>query len=287
LRRLILVVVATAALAACSAPVVALPTPNASAATVDGHDISIGSYRARLKVSQARDPYLGLPGAVPSPVATDRLEDFTIEQLIEEAIVAEEAASHGIKVNDKQVATRVKQLQDSAGATTFAAALERNGFTALSFREYERALLTEVELLKEMAKQRIDAAASDLKSGQTFSSVVSKWNDDTGTAARDGEVGWIRLADLPEPPLRDAVDTVAPGSTTGIVQTDRGYVIAKVLDKRDDRLRLAVVLVLAPTVDLFSPQGTPAWFTKFIADREARLRNEGKITIRVGSYARS
>jgi hypothetical protein len=138
-----------------------------------------------------------------------------------------------------------------------------------------------------MAKQRIDAAASDLKSGQTFSSVVSKWNDDTGTAARDGEVGWIRLADLPEPPLRDAVDTVAPGSTTGIVQTDRGYVIAKVLDKRDDRLRLAVVLVLAPTVDLFSPQGTPAWFTKFIADREARLRNEGKITIRVGSYARS
>jgi hypothetical protein len=80
---------------------------------------------------------------------------------------------------------------------------------------------------------------------------------------------------------------VAPGSTTGIVQTDRGYVIAKVLDKRDDRLRLAVVLVLAPTVDLFSPQGTPAWFTKFIADREARLRNEGKITIRVGSYARS
>jgi parvulin-like peptidyl-prolyl isomerase len=285
LRRLIVGVLASCALAACSTPPVALPTPNANAATVDGQDITMASYQARLKVSQARDPFLGLPGAIPSPVPSDRLQDFTIEQLIQETIVSQEAASHGIKVSDKEAATRVAQLQDSAGAATFKAALGRNGFTAVSFRDYERALLTEVALLKQMARERIAQAATDLKSGQSFASVVSTWNDDTGTAARQGEVGWIRAADLPEPALRDAVAALATGSTSGIVQTDRGYVIAKVLDKRNDQLRLAVVLVLAPTIDVFSPQGTPAWFTKFIEDREAALRNQGKITIRVGSHA--
>ena len=75
------------------------------------------------------------------------------------------------------------------------------------------------------------------------------------------------------------------GGVTGVIQTSRGDVIATVLERRTGQVHLAVILVLAPTVDLFSPLGTPSWFTKFIDDREAALRRTGRITLKVGSHA--
>jgi hypothetical protein len=50
-------------------------------------------------------------------------------------------------------------------------------------------------------------------------------------------------------------------------------------------VHLAVILVLAPAVDLFSPQGTPSWFTKFVDDREAALQRAGRIDLKVGKHA--
>ena len=247
----------------------------------------MAAYQARLKVTSARDPFAGMPEALPSPAVSQRLEDFTIEQLIREAIIGQQAAQRGIKISDQAVSTRITQLQQSAGATSFSQVLRRNGFSEQSFRDYERALLTEVALLHAMARQRADHAASDLKAGQSFDAVVAKWNDDEGTAARHGEVGWLRPADLPEPALANAVDTLQPGAVSRVIETNRGFVIARVLERRADQVHLAVVLILAPTVDMISPQGTPAWFTNFVSDQESALRRDGKISINVGSHAGS
>jgi hypothetical protein len=81
------------------------------------------------------------------------------------------------------------------------------------------------------------------------------------------------------------VQSLDAGSVTGIVPTNRGYAIATVLERRNDQMHLAIILVLAPAVDLYSPQGTPSWFTKFIDDREAALRRAGRIELKVGNRA--
>jgi len=261
--RLLLIVMLAGAMTACS-PTVAIPlAAPPAAATVDGQAISMAAYHERLNVSQARDPFAGMPEAIPSPVPRQRLEDFTI--------------------SDQAVTTRVAMLEN--GSASFSAAIARNGFTRQSFQDYERALLTEVGLLHAMAKQRAGSAMSDLHAGQSFDSVVAKWNDDSGTAARHGEVGWVRPGDLPEPELANAVQGLATGATSGVIATGRGFAIVKALERRDDQVRLALILVLAPTVDMLSPQGTPAWFTKFIDDQESALRRDGKITVSVGSRA--
>jgi hypothetical protein len=83
--------------------------------------------------------------------------------------------------------------------------------------------------------------------------------------------------------LASAVATLEPGGVSGVIETNRGFVIAHVIERRADQVHLAVVLILAPTVDMISPQGTPAWFTSFLGDRESGLRRDGKITINVGS----
>jgi parvulin-like peptidyl-prolyl isomerase len=222
---------------------------------------------------------------MPSPAPAQRLQTFTIEQLVHEEIVRQEADNRGIRVDDPAVGSRVNTLKTQAGTTSFDAALKRNGFTSDSFRAYQRALLTEVALLHAMAKDRADTAARELTAGQGFAAVAARWSDDSGTYTRGGDAGWLRPSDIPEAPLAAAVQSLATGGVTGIIATNRGYVIATVLERRSDQVHLAVILVLAPTVDLYSPQGTPAWFTKFIDDREAALRRAGKIELKVGNRA--
>ena len=285
LRRGVLLLVIAAALSACTAPGVSLPFSEPAAAVVDGHTISMKAYQARLEVSRHRDPFAGIPEAVPSPAPAQRLQSFTIEQLVREEIVRQEAEKRGIKVDDRAVDARINALKGQAGATAFNAALQRNGFTSDSFRSYQRALLTEVALLHAMAKDRVNSAAHELNAGQAFAAVAARWSDDTGTSTRGGDAGWLRPADIPEAPLAAAVQALPAGSVTGVIPTNRGYAIATVLERRSDQVHLATILVLAPSVDLYSPQGTPAWFTKFIDDREAALHRAGKIELKVGNRA--
>jgi parvulin-like peptidyl-prolyl isomerase len=285
LRRSVLLLVLGSALSACNGPAVSIPFSEPAAAVVDGHDISLKIYQARLEVSRHRDPFNGIPEAIPSPVPTQRLEDFTIDQLVREEIIRQEATKRGITIGDGAVASRVATLRARAGAAAFSAALVRNGFTAYSFQAYERVLLTEVALVTAMAQDRAGSAARDLQSRQSFALVAARWSDDAGTFARGGDVGWLRPADIPEPPLATAVQSLPTGTVSGIIRTNRGFTIATVLERRADQVHLAVILVLAPAVDLFSPQGTPAWFSKFVDDRQAALQRDGKIAIKVGSHA--
>ena len=285
LRRGVLLLVIAGALSACTGPGVSLPFSEPAAAVVDGHTISMKAYQARLEVSRHRDPFTGIPEAVPSPAPAQRLQTFTIEQLVREEIVRQEAEKRSVTVSDRALDSRIATLKAQAGATAFNAALQRNGFTSDSFRSYQRALLTEVALLHAMAKDRADSAAHELNAGQDFAAVAARWSDDTGTYTRGGDAGWLRPADIPEAPLAAAIQSLAAGSVTGIVATNRGFTIATVLERRTDQVHLAVILVLAPAVDLYSPQGTPAWFTKFIDDREMALRRAGRIELKVGNRA--
>jgi parvulin-like peptidyl-prolyl isomerase len=280
-RRTVPALVIAGALAACS-PSDPLPPP---AAVVDGHTISMKTYQARLDVSRRRDPFAGILDAIPAPAPTQRLEDFTVEQLVREEIIRAEAARRGITVSDSAVQSRVAALRGQAGSEPFAAALSRNGFTPDSFASYQRALLTEVALLQQMGRDRADAAARELKTGDAFASVVARWSDDRGTSARAGDAGWLRPADLPEPALAAAVEPLKAGDMSAVVTTNRGFSIGRVLERRGDQLHLAVILVLAPSADLFTPDTTPAWFTKVVDDRESALRRSGRIEIKVGSRA--
>ncbi|TMC47457.1 MAG: RNA 2',3'-cyclic phosphodiesterase [Chloroflexi bacterium] len=214
LRRVVLLLVLGGALNACDGPAVGLAISN-PAAVVDGHEISMKTYQARLEVSRHRDPFAGIPEAIPSPAPTQRLEDFTIEQLVREEIVRQEAVKRGLSISDQAVKSRIDSLRARAGAAQFTAALSRNGFTDDSFRAYERALLTEVGLIQAMARDRASTAAQELKSGHPFVAVAARWSDDTGTFSRGGDTGWLRTADIPEPALATAVEPLATGGTTG------------------------------------------------------------------------
>jgi hypothetical protein len=84
LRRGIFLLLFGVALGACTPTGVSLPFSEPAAAVVDGHSIPMKVYQARLQVSRHRDPFNGVPEAIPSPAPSRRLEDFTIDQLVRE-----------------------------------------------------------------------------------------------------------------------------------------------------------------------------------------------------------
>lgn len=282
MRRL-LVAAALICLTGCTTRV-SLPFQEPAAAIVDGHVISVKTYQARLEVSRHRDPLAGLTTAGPIPPA-QQLEDFTIQQLIREEIIRQEAERRGIHISESQVGSRIAQLRSGAGGTAFDAALARNGFTPTSFRDYERALLTEVAVVKAMAHERAASAAVALSQGATFIAEASQWSDDTGTRFRGGDAGWLKPTDLPESSLAAAVAVLLTGGRTGIVSTSRGFVIATVLGRQGEQVHLAVILVLAPDADLYTVESRPPWLEKWITDRQQSLERDGKIQVRVGSHA--
>lgn len=252
---------------------------------VDGHPISMKTYQARLEVSRHRDPLAGLTSAEPSPVPAERLEDFTIQQLIREEIIRQEADRRRIHVLDSQVESRIARLRSRAGSIAFDAALARNGFSLASFRDYQRAFLTEVAVVKVMAHERAASAEVGLRQGASFIAEASQWSDDTGTRFRAGDVGWLRPSELPEKTLGTAIQRLATGGRTGIVSTSRGFVIASVLDRQAEQVHLAVILVLAPDADLYSIESRPPWFEQWVDERRQSLDRDGRIQVRVGSQA--
>jgi len=282
MRRLLLIGL-VAGLAGCTNQ---LPFQEPAAAVVDGHAISMRTYQARLEVSRQRDPMAGLTTSPSSSPGAQRLEDFTIQQLIREEIVWQEADRRKIHIRDGQVDSRIARLRGQAGATAFDAALGRNGFTAASFRDYQRAFLTEVAVVKAMAHERAASADVALGNGASFTAEASQWSDDTGTRFRGGDVGWLKPAELPESSLAVAVGLLPTGGRTGIVSTSRGFVIATVLDRQGEQIHLAVILVLAPDADLYTVESRPPWFEQWVQDRRQSLEHDGRIQIRVGSGAR-
>ncbi len=273
----------TVLFAAGCGPKIVVPFLEPGAAVVDGHDVPMRVYRERLEVSRHQDPLAGVEAAVPTPLPAQRLEDFTIDQLVREEITRQEAQRRGIKISDRAVDARMAMLRSQAGADAFEAALRRNGFTSESFKGFQRALLIEVALVKAMARERVRGVEEALRSGRSFASVAGQWSDDSATAAKGGDIGWIVPDELPEPELAAAMRTLDSGGLPSTIETARGYVVAAVLERRGEEVRLAVILILAPAIDLYSAESRPSWFDRWVSIRRESLASAGRIQFRVGS----
>ncbi len=83
----------------------------------------------------------------------------------------------------------------------------------------------------EDAQKRADQALAELKGGAKWETVVQKYSDDQQTAESGGDLGFFKKGTL-APDLAGAIDKVETGETTGVLKTQYGYMILKVLQRR-------------------------------------------------------
>lgn len=84
---------------------------------------------------------------------------------------------------------------------------------------------------KEAAKEKIEKALEELKAGANWDEMVQKYSENPGTKKANGEIGWLKTNKAPEFFLEECFK-LEPGQFSGVIETQGGYHIVKLLEKK-------------------------------------------------------
>jgi parvulin-like peptidyl-prolyl isomerase len=87
------------------------------------------------------------------------------------------------------------------------------------------------------AKREADAALAKLKAGADFAALAKKESDDPGSKAKGGDLGWATRETQFDPTFLAAAFALKKGQLSGVVQTQFGFHIIRVDDRRTKTLQ--------------------------------------------------
>jgi parvulin-like peptidyl-prolyl isomerase len=115
----------------------------------------------------------------------------------------------------------VREAPRYPGAAASLALARAQGAPAAPARRAGMAL----RLIRVRDRSRADAAVRRAAAGEDFSALARELSEDP-SAARGGDIGTVRPADLAEP-LRSAASALEVGRVSAVLETSGGYVILK------------------------------------------------------------
>lgn len=93
------------------------------------------------------------------------------------------------------------------------------------------------ECERDTQRQQIDQLLARLKAGEDFATLAKAESQDTGSAAKGGDLGdWLKPDELVAP-FAEVMMTLNPGQLSGVVETEFGFHIIKLLDRQPARLQ--------------------------------------------------
>ncbi len=84
------------------------------------------------------------------------------------------------------------------------------------------------------ARKKIEAIAARLRAGEDFGRLAQELSEDPNTARNSGELGFVPASALEkaDPQLKQAIVSLLPGNTSGIIRARDGYYILKLMEKQ-------------------------------------------------------
>ena len=90
---------------------------------------------------------------------------------------------------------------------------------------------------RKKGREKAEAMIEWLKRGESFERLAEKNSEDPDSAKKGGDLGYFARGRMPKP-FEEAAFSLKPGQISGIVETDFGYHVISVEDRREARTRL-------------------------------------------------
>jgi len=87
---------------------------------------------------------------------------------------------------------------------------------------------------KQMARAKIEDVLKQVKAGGDFAELAKKYSQD-GSAAQGGDLNYFQKGQM-VPPFEQAAWALTPGQVSGVVESQFGFHIIKLVDKKTERL---------------------------------------------------
>ena len=124
---------------------------------------------------------------------------------------------------------------------------------------------------KAQAIEKIKQIQEMLKGGQDFAALAKKYSEDKGSGAKGGDLGYFARGQMVKP-FENAAFAMKPNEVSDIVETQFGYHLIKVYDKKPERI-LAYDDVKSLLAERLRQEKIQQDTAKYIAD----LRKDAKI----------
>ena len=275
---LIPVCAAAAVLGACGSAPRSTPNTSTPVARVGSSVISQAAFNLRLKSTTVSLQQAGGPS---DSSMTTAVRASVVRSLILDAIIAQEAASQGFAVTDKEVQTEVaKDAQEAGGTSQLVAQLASAGGSIAQLEDEIRSQGNEQRVENRFAQQRAAMIEQTLAGGADFAQTATADSDDSGTADKGGDLGALTAQDLSgdDQTFATAVHELSVGSfTTTPVHDSGGYDIIQVYAKTSTTWSVRHILIAAPTP--YTVQDRPSWFATSLFATVAQDCNAGQIHV--------
>ena len=184
------------------------------------------------------------------------LEQQVMTQLKSDEVSRQLIKKNKITVTDKQVNDQLAQITQSAGGDQKVRQVlaQYYGWTyndlkrKVKFQLEKQALQTKITSdpkADAAAKAKAESILAQIKAGADFATMAKEYSQDT-TAANGGDLGFFGRGQMVKP-FEDAAFALQPGQVSGVVKTQYGYHIIKVIAVNGDQVHAAHILI--KTVD--------------------------------------
>jgi peptidyl-prolyl cis-trans isomerase C len=181
-------------------------------------DARIGQIRGQFPNEEAFTQMLAQRKLTLDQVKSDAKQDMAIAKMIETEIAAK------IAVKPEQVTDFYAKNPDqfkqgeSVRASHILIAVPKGADAAT----------------KAQARAKAEGILKDVKAGKDFAALAKENSADPGSAAQGGDLGFFQQGQMVGP-FNDAAFSLAPGAISDVVETDFGFHIIKVAEKKEGR----------------------------------------------------